>query len=233
MYKRQLSKYLPGNRTFYSRTYIAKRLNGVFEEVDTPVVEGMPPNCACCFGENFTAFTDHYTNFVVFHDVYTHTNVTKNVVLSRYSMLIEHVVKQIDQLRRHLVYRKEYLDHARDTIRRVGDVFASEDNIPKETLTYVGVHVRRTDYLSFLKTYELPEVSVGFYKLCIEYFRARKDLGRSVFLIVSDDPQWVDDNLISEEHDDLYLVSRGNVKTCLLYTSKCYLSLQSVVLSSQ
>lgn len=201
-----LSKYLPGNRTFYSRKYITNRLNNVFETIDTPVVEGIPKDCSCCASVNFSAFTDHYTNFVDFD----------NVILSRYSMLVEHVVKQMDHLRKHLVYRKVYLDHAHDTIKRVEEIYLWNNPTFEDNLTYVGVHIRRTDYPAFLKLYNLPTVRVDFYKLCIEYFRNRTDLGRSVFLIVTDDPYWVYDNIIpveNNEYDDLHLVSRGNITT--------------------
>ena len=57
-------------------------------------------------------------------------------------------------------------------------------------LTYVGVHVRRTDYLQWVeKRYRGRPVDQGFFLHCMEEYR--KTFGPAVvFLVTSDDPAW-------------------------------------------
>ena len=63
----------------------------------------------------------------------------------------------------------------------------------KENLTFVGVHVRRTDYIAFMEErYEMHPgnpVDQNFFHYCMEEFR--KKLGNeTLFLVASDAIPW-------------------------------------------
>jgi len=78
-------------------------------------------------------------------------------------------------------------------------------------VTYVGVHVRRTDSVQFLDwAHHDEELTPEFYLDAMDYFR--EDYDSPAFLVVSDDMKWAKDNLKSagEEHGDVFFVGKGN-----------------------
>ena len=71
---------------------------------------------------------------------------------------------------------------------------------------YVGVHVRRTDYLPYMaKRYQGVEVRADFFLEAFRRMRGR--LANPIFVVTTDDPNWADENLAKEP--DVFVAS-GN-----------------------
>jgi len=49
-------------------------------------------------------------------------------------------------------------------------------NVSDADLTFVSIHVRRTDYLQSLKFEGFPEVDLNYYHNAMEYFRERYEV---------------------------------------------------------
>lgn len=65
-------------------------------------------------------------------------------------------------------------------------------------MTFVGVHVRRTDYISYLwRTRHASLADESYYKQAMNYFRAKYK--PVLFIIVSDDVVWCRDRLTDDD----------------------------------
>ena len=80
---------------------------------------------------------------------------------------------------------------AREPISKIQSYLSSlKKERGKEQLDFVGVHVRRTDYIQWVeKRYRGHSVDENFFHHCMTEFRKR--LGPdTIFLVTSDDIQW-------------------------------------------
>lgn len=208
-----LSIYLPGNYSPYSNEYISTRMDAVFDNVDLPLTEDIPKFCNCCANYNFSAPNLNKSKFITIEAATSFKSENNISVLSPYAILIEHVMKQIDVIKKRLPYKQQFIDHANKVFSVAKTKFLStHPHVKVENITFVGCHVRRTDFLKAI-TDLLKKKTVGakFFLRSFDYFRQRKDLGRPVFLIVSDDTEWVRTNLYSNQ-SDVFLVSRGDIE---------------------
>lgn len=70
---------------------------------------------------------------------------------------------------------------------------------PKE-VTYIGVHVRRTDHLEFMKSlYDMDPLDGDYYNDAIEYFREEYD--NTIFVVGADDMPWAKENIDASKGD--------------------------------
>ena len=88
----------------------------------------------------------------------------------------------------------------------------ADDNL-KNLGNVVGVHVRRTDYLSFPKVHPFP--GKVYYDKAMNYFRK---LGSFVFMICSDDMNWCKNNIVG--NDVMYSNNDKYIDLAMLYKSK-------------
>ncbi len=82
---------------------------------------------------------------------------------------------------------------------------------PKTEVTFVGVHNRRTDYLEFRrKRLGLDNLYEDYFEDAMEYYR--EDHDHPVFLYVSDDMEWGNQNLksMADGTGDIFFVGCGN-----------------------
>lgn len=206
-----LAKYLPCNRTPYSTDRINNFLVDIFEHLSLPAIQDLRPDCKCFTYNDVYTYNYPQPNFFDMKYAKTVTNCTENVILSRYPLLIQHVWEHAAELRQELQYKKHFIDSAYETMESCKAKFMADKTGDIQT-TYVGLHVRRTDYPAFLDHFHKPTLPIEFYFMCLDYFRRRTDLGRSIFLVVSDEPEWVAKNLIANnEHGDVFLASRGDI----------------------
>ncbi|GAB6032157.1 fucosyltransferase 1 (galactoside 2-alpha-L-fucosyltransferase, H blood group) [Chamberlinius hualienensis] len=111
-----------------------------------------------------------------------------------------------------------FYDHVREQIRRE---FTLQDDLKsfaqkvlhgiresREKITFVGVHVRRGDYVNLMKTrYRGVMADKGFFVQATKYFRDR--YADAVFVVVSNDMRWCEDN-ISNDKGDVYFIGNNN-----------------------
>lgn len=113
-----------------------------------------------------------------------------NILLRNYVQLPEYVVpllndvKQIFQFKEHIVKESQrLLQKASNGVKNV---------------VYVGVHVRRTDYGEYLKRkYDAALVKPEFFLRQMNSFRNK--YGSVLFVVVSDDPKWCEDELAGDD----------------------------------
>ena len=83
-----------------------------------------------------------------------------------------------------------------DVIDTVQDYFSSLAET-RGTLTYINIHVRRTDYISFIaERYKGHQVNENYFNYCIEEFLT--EYPNSIFLVTSDDIAWCREHLKHE-----------------------------------
>ncbi|XP_064476059.1 galactoside alpha-(1,2)-fucosyltransferase 2-like [Ornithodoros turicata] len=93
--------------------------------------------------------------------------------------------------------------HLKDSAWRTLDVLRGERANP----TYVGVHVRRTDYVQIIEEdFNGVVADQEYFKKAMAYFRLR--YSGPLFVVVSDDMDWCREN-IDTSHGDVYFAGEG------------------------
>ncbi|KAJ9590966.1 hypothetical protein L9F63_016010 [Diploptera punctata] len=120
-------------------------------------------------------------------------NVSKDdILLPQYAQLPEFVVPRLDEVIMLFKFKKHLLEESQRFLMRY--------SIWKENTIFVGVHVRRTDYIKVLPVVWNKEVVKPIYFLTImEYFEVK--YSTVMFIVVSDDPDWCKRNLQAKKYN--------------------------------
>ncbi|KAK6635938.1 hypothetical protein RUM44_001192 [Polyplax serrata] len=125
------------------------------------------------------------------------TRLNQSIVLPRFVVLPETVLTWIGDIRQEFRFKRTLADNADKILQEVAQ--------NRLNLTYVGVHVRRTDYIYYLwRTRHASAADIEFFSQAMNYFRSK--YRNTVFIVVSDDPDWCKSNLGGPE-DDVYVAS--------------------------
>lgn len=125
------------------------------------------------------------------------TRLNQSIVLPRFVILPETVLTWIDDIRQEFRFKRKLSETAEKILLE-----AAQNRI---NLTYVGVHVRRTDYIYYLwRTRHVPAATEDFFYTAMNYFR--KKYQNTVFIVVSDDPDWCKSHLGGPD-EDVYVAS--------------------------
>lgn len=89
-----------------------------------------------------------------------------------------------EDLLRELTFSPGLRKQARDILTKVK---SKVKNQPPE-ITFVGVHIRRTDYINYIKKYNTTIPGKDYYVRAMDYYR--KKYSHPVFIMASDDPQY-------------------------------------------
>ncbi|KDR14981.1 galactoside 2-alpha-L-fucosyltransferase 2-like [Zootermopsis nevadensis] len=120
-----------------------------------------------------------------------------NILLQNYVQLPEYIVPLLSEVRQIFQFKK----HIEEESQR----FLYKASKGEKNVTYVGVHVRRTDYKAYLKRkYNASLVEPDFFPRQMNYFR--NNYKAVVFVVVSDEPRWCERELVG----DNVVVSRAN-----------------------
>lgn len=137
-------------------------------------------------------------------------------------------MRHFAEIRKEFKYKKQWIDYSNRRLEGIKSVWRRKDknNNSDNNITFVGVHVRRTDYVAYMKRYESRDaVGVDYFKAAIQYFRDNKSkCGLPVFLVVSDDKDWVEQNLMATADDDVFIAANGHLEHAipdLALLSKC------------
>lgn len=207
-----VAKYLPHKQIPYSQKFINERLLTVIEKLSLPVIEDIPKYCECCKNVNWTNSNRHIYTFIPLSKINeTYADFVDHIKLSECVTLYEPVLENIKEIKKEMTYKQNFIDSAYETMWNVREKYVmfkgAMNNI---SVTYIGVHVRRTDYLTYLPTYENRKATGSEYFIkAIQYFRENKfKFGLPLFLVVSDDKEWVYKNLLA---DDVFVVTKGGI----------------------
>ncbi|KAL3279745.1 hypothetical protein HHI36_017253 [Cryptolaemus montrouzieri] len=117
--------------------------------------------------------------FVKSLDEWNYTN--QSIILPRYIVQPELVLTWVQDIKQELTIKKKLLKKAQYILR-----MAAKN---RTNCTFVGVHIRRTDYINRVMTkYSAKPADLSFYTAAMKYFE--KKYLRVIFIIVSDDPKW-------------------------------------------
>jgi len=109
-----------------------------------------------------------------------------NILLHNYVQLPHYVVPLLSEVRQIFQFKKHYTDTSN---RILCEASKGVDNV-----TYVGIHVRRTDYGNYLKKkYKASLVKPDFFLRQMKYFQNNYEA--VIFVVVSDDPEWCEREL--------------------------------------
>ncbi|XP_069960841.1 galactoside 2-alpha-L-fucosyltransferase Sec1-like isoform X2 [Cherax quadricarinatus] len=108
-----------------------------------------------------------------------------------------------DHFREELSFQPETIKKARYFLDNA--LKSVQDNSTEE-MTIITVHVRRTDYLTFITyRYNILPLSMIYFVRAFNYYRER--FARPVFVMTSDDPKWCKKHLVEK---DVVFAGSGN-----------------------
>ncbi|KAJ3627626.1 hypothetical protein MTP99_014989 [Tenebrio molitor] len=146
---------------------IRLKLDQVFESLTVPTFEEIS-HCPVEIGR-----------FVKSLDAWNFTN--QSIILPRYSIQPELVITWVQDIVQEFSIKKKLLDKSQQILH-----LASKNRTNR---VFVGVHVRRTDYIGYLmRKHAVNPANATFFRTAMRHFEAKyPDV---VFVMVSDDPLW-------------------------------------------
>lgn len=127
--------------------------------------------------------------------------INQSIVLPRFIVLPEIVLTWVNDIRHEFRFKKKLAETADKILQD-----AAQNRI---NVTFVGVHVRRTDYIYYLwRTRHVSVADEEFFSQAMNYFRTKYQ--NTVFIVVSDDPLWCKLHL-SGLGRDVYIASQAGV----------------------
>jgi galactoside 2-L-fucosyltransferase 1/2 len=128
-------------------------------------------------------------------DKLTHYN--GSILLQSYAQMPEYIVPFLNEVQQIFKFKKHI---AEESQRLLEEVSKRVKNV-----TYVGVHVRRTDYKIHLKKlHKASLVKPDYFLRQMDYFRS--NYKAVIFVVVSDEPEWCKHEL----HGDNVVVMKTN-----------------------
>ncbi|XP_071051468.1 galactoside 2-alpha-L-fucosyltransferase Sec1-like [Onthophagus taurus] len=135
--------------------------------------------------------------FVRSVDSWNYTN--QSIILKKYTMELEIVLSWVQDIIQEFSFRRALLVRSQKLLR--------EASKGKSGSVFVGIHVRRTDYIGYLqRKLHINAVGMGFYRKAMGYFLNKYK--NVTFIVVSDDPGWCQAHFKS--YDNVYIASEKN-----------------------
>lgn len=145
------------------------KLDQVFEQLSVPT-----------FGEIGHCPVE-INHFVKSLEAWNFTN--QSIILPRYSIQPELVLTWVQDIIQEFTIKKKLLQKSQQILYLAVKPFAAKNH------TFVGVHVRRTDYIGYLmRKHNAKPAEVDFYKFAMSFFEIKYQ--NVIFIMVSDDPPW-------------------------------------------
>ena len=171
------------NKTVKVQKKIDKEMQDVFSDLPyEPLEDWRDPSL------NTTKWTP-VRSAMFYNNVHDYDNET-NILLLEYNA--ELVIRNFETVQNH------FRPHIRaDVIKVIQRYFHSLEAKSGHKLTFINIHVRRTDYINFLaKRFQGKTVDGKFFNYCIEEFLG--EYPSAIFLVTSDDIEWCREHL---KHD--------------------------------
>ncbi|XP_066254577.1 galactoside alpha-(1,2)-fucosyltransferase 2-like isoform X2 [Euwallacea similis] len=112
-------------------------------------------------------------------------NGNQSIILPQFSFKKASAIPYLNRLvNEEFVFKKQLRFKAQAILRE------ALNNVSKpELITFIGVHVRRDDYIKYLdKKYKVTPATNEYYLNAMGYYKNKYK--RCLFIIISDDPQW-------------------------------------------
>lgn len=149
---------------------IRHRLDQVFESLTLPTLDEIA-HCPI----NADAFVNSL-------EMWNYTN--QSILLPRYTTLPELVLTWVQDLFQEFTFRRKLRDKSYQVLKTAALRSPTNDSI-----VYVGVHVRRTDYLVYLpRKYKTVIAEPKYFYMAMDYYERK--YACVIFIVVSDDPVW-------------------------------------------
>ncbi|XP_018335838.1 galactoside 2-alpha-L-fucosyltransferase 2-like [Agrilus planipennis] len=146
---------------------IRVRLDQVFESLSVPTLEEIA-HCPV-----------DMTFFVNSLDAWNFTR--QSIILPRYSLQPDIVLSWVQDIISEFTFKKKLFNKSQQILQRAAK------NISHPV--FVGVHVRRTDYIGYLwRKHTVQPASFKFYYAAMKYYNQKYK--NVVFIVVSDEPAW-------------------------------------------
>ncbi|XP_015119132.1 galactoside 2-alpha-L-fucosyltransferase 2 isoform X1 [Diachasma alloeum] len=117
----------------------------------------------------------------------------QNIIIPRHAAYWSLILMWLDDVRREFTLKPSLKKYAEMRLADVATTFN------KSTPTFVGIHVRRTDYVDYLwQKLKVRPAPVRYYLSAMEYFNRKYD--NVLFIVASDSIRWCRYNLRSNTH---------------------------------
>ena len=125
---------------------------------------------------------------VVTEDQVDHSN--GNILLRNYIQLPTYIAPLLSEIRKIFKFKERIIDESQRLLHIVSRGM--------KNITYVGVHVRRTEYIGYLKRkFKASLVKPDYFLRQMNVFRNKYK--RVMFVVVSDDPKWCERELRGDD----------------------------------
>ncbi|CAH0559646.1 unnamed protein product [Brassicogethes aeneus] len=163
---------------------IRAKLDQIFESLSVPTFEEIS-HC-----------TVPLSKFVRSSEAWNSTN--QSIILPRYSIQPELVLTWVQDIIQEFSFKKKFSDKSQQILMQAAK------NSTREHV-FVGVHVRRTDYIGYLRRkHSVDAANASFYRLAMNYFEEKYIY--VMFVMVSDDPTWCAKNFAWKKN--LYITNQ-------------------------
>ncbi|KAJ8981550.1 hypothetical protein NQ317_009809 [Molorchus minor] len=163
------------------------KLDQIFEQLSVPTFEEIG-HCPV-----------EINHFVKSLEAWNFTN--QSIILPRYYIKPELVLTWVQDIIQEFRIKKKILEKSQQILRIAAKFSTAKIH------TFIGVHVRRTDYIGYLmRKHNTKPADVGFYKSSMAYFERK--YSNVIFMVVSDDPSWCWKKLGYK--NNVYITSRSH-----------------------
>jgi len=132
-----------------------------------------------------------------------------NIILRNYIQLPTYIAPLVSEIRQIFQFKEHIIGECQRLLNR-----ASRG---AKNITYVGVHVRRTDYVGYLKKkFNASLVKADYFLRQMNVFRNKYQ--RVMFVVVSDDPVWCEREL---HGDDVVVIKTDSPAQDLAIMAAC------------
>jgi galactoside 2-L-fucosyltransferase 1/2 len=132
-----------------------------------------------------------------------------SILLPHYAQLPKYIAPLVNEVRQTFRFKEHLVDESQ---RLLHNASRGVRNI-----TYVGVHVRRTDYEGHLKrSFKVSAVKPDFFPRQMDVFRNKYK--PVMFVVVSDDPEWCERELLA---DDVVVMKNNSPAQDLAIMAAC------------
>lgn len=162
----------------YIPSCIHHRLRQIFETLSVPTLAEIG-HCPL-----------YRSTFVDSLDAWNYTN--QSIILRRYIQLPQLVLTWVQDIIQEFKFKEKLIINSQQVLR-----MANPTGI--NGTTFVGIHVRRTDYIRYLKRrYNTSSADVDYYLAAMKYFEGKYENVK--FIVVSDDPKWCKQNIVRKQN---------------------------------
>ncbi|KAL7646123.1 UNVERIFIED_CONTAM: hypothetical protein RMT77_003024 [Armadillidium vulgare] len=184
-------------------------LRRVFSQVPSP---RLPSTCfntksKSYYQDGFDIMYKHFSESMTDFNIpwkrkLNQTNISHfNFILS-YPCPIGHVMEYRDLFRSLLKVKKNLIEKASHLLKRS----LKDKKLNLSDITLIGVHIRRSDYLNYVRNTKVVYHTEAFFKNAIEFYR--RNCNNAVFVVVSDDLKWSKERFSAS---DVVFPGNGNI----------------------